>query len=81
MRRFVKALAPVLDLVCCPLILIFSPVAYVVATLRGRAPLSRAILDKFGIGIIRHHYTNHWYLPEILVRSIHPGSGLYQVLT
>ena len=56
MRRFVKALAPVLDLVCCPLILIFSPVAYVVATLRGRAPLSRAILDKFGIGIIRHHY-------------------------
>ena len=56
MRHFVKVFIPFLDLILSPLVLVFSPAAYLVARLRGRAPLSRAILDKFEIGIIRHHY-------------------------
>src|ERR1700733_1721854 len=56
MRHLVKVFIPFLDLILSPLVLVFSPAAYLVARLRGRAPLSRAILDKFEIGIIRHHY-------------------------
>ena len=56
MKVFLKGLFRLIDIVVAPAVLAFAPLAAGLARLRQHAPLSRSILDKFQVAIVRHHY-------------------------
>ena len=59
-RKTMPSLSEILfglfDLVMTPAVLIFAPVAAILARLRSRAPLCRWMLEKFQVAVVRHHY-------------------------
>jgi Methyltransferase domain len=71
MRHLSKTFFSLLDIVIAPTLLIFAPLAAGLARLRHRAPLSRFILDKFQVAVVRHHYYEPIVFPVDLTRDLH----------
>ena len=63
----VKRLAfRVLDIVSIPFVLVLAPLGALLARSANRTPWSRAILDKFHVALVRHHYYAPVVFPEDL---------------
>jgi hypothetical protein len=45
-----------IDLMLLPFMVAVAPVAALLGRLRHKAPLSRAVLDRFNVAVVRHHY-------------------------
>jgi predicted O-methyltransferase YrrM len=58
------------DIFFVPAVLILAPLAAALARLRHRAPLSRSILDKFNVAVVRHHYYEPIVFPADLTRDL-----------
>jgi hypothetical protein len=72
MQALPKTLFRLIDLVLAPAVLAFAPLAAGLARLRHRAPLSRSILDRFQVAMVRHHY----YEPVIFPQDLRQGDLL-----
>jgi hypothetical protein len=46
----------VLDMLAAPVLALAAPAAHVAARLRERGPLTRAVLDRAGLAVLRRHY-------------------------
>jgi hypothetical protein len=66
MQSLLKTVFRLVDLVLAPAVLLFAPLAMGLAWLRHRAPLSRSILDRFQVALVRHHY----YEPVIFPKDL-----------
>jgi hypothetical protein len=55
-NKKLRAIASILDVPLAAAVLAMLPFAIVMARLGRRLPLSRSILDRAGVGMIRHHY-------------------------
>lgn len=64
MKHSREALFRFMDLILAPAVLVLAPLASGVARLRQRAPLSRSILDKFHVAVVRHHYYEPIVFPD-----------------
>lgn len=60
----------IVDVLLTPAVLILAPLAAALARLRCRAPLSRSILEKFQVTVVRHHYYEPVVFPRDLTRDI-----------
>jgi Methyltransferase domain len=56
----------VLDIISIPFVLVLAPIAALLARSANRTPWSRAILDKFHVAFVRHHYYAPVVFPEDL---------------
>lgn len=65
-----EAVARAADIGLVPLVLLFAPVAAALGRLRHKAPRSRAILDRFNVAIVRHHYYEPILYPRDLRHSL-----------
>jgi hypothetical protein len=54
----------ILDVIAAPATLIFAPLAAKLSKTRANAPICRAILDKFGVSIVQHHYVEPIVFPD-----------------
>jgi predicted O-methyltransferase YrrM len=61
-----KVVGPLLDIALLPAALLMAPVANVMARLGGDAPRSRALFDRAGVGLVRHHYYQPLVFPSDL---------------
>lgn len=71
--------APIIDIAMLPFVLAFAPLAHMLGRLRHKAPRSRAILDRFDVAVIRHHYYEPVLFPADLrhdLASDRPLPGL-----
>jgi hypothetical protein len=48
--------ARAIDVAVAPATLLLAPLVVGLARLRAKAPLSRSILDRFGVALVQHHY-------------------------
>ena len=64
------ALAPILDIVLTPLALAFAPVAFALGRMGHHAPLSRSLIDRVGVGIVRRHYYQPLVRADDLTRPL-----------
>lgn len=62
-----RAAAAAMDVVLIPFAALFGPVAMIMARLAEKAPLSRRVLDAFGVALVRHHY----YFPLVMASDLH----------
>ena len=65
-KSLARFLAPIIDVVLAPLMVLVAILARLHLRLGARAPMSRRALDKAGIGVMRHHY----YQPMTLVSDL-----------
>jgi Methyltransferase domain len=70
MQYLRKTLFGIVDITMAPAVLVLAPLAAGLARLRHRAPLSRLILDKFQVAVVRHHYYEPVVFPEDLTRDL-----------
>lgn len=81
MKHKLRHLAPIFDFLICPFILLASPILYAVCRLRSKAPISRKILNRFGLALVRYHYYEPIVFPSDIWKSLHdvrelPGLNL-----
>lgn len=70
MQNFHKVLFGLIDIILAPAVLVLAPLAAGLARLRHRAPLSRSILDKFHVAVVRHHYYEPVLFPKDLRQDL-----------
>jgi predicted O-methyltransferase YrrM len=70
MKHLRETLFRFIDIILAPAVLILAPLASGLARLRQRAPLSRSILDKFQVAVVRHHYYEPIVFPGDLKRDL-----------
>lgn len=66
-RALVEAVLPVFDLLLALLTLICSPVLFLAARIGWRGRATRAVTDRLGLSIMRHHY----YTPVTFASDLH----------
>lgn len=62
-----KIVANLADLVLAPFALIFGPAIALTARLGNKSPLTRGVLDRFGVAVVKHHYYN----PVVFSSDLH----------
>ncbi len=77
LRALARKTAPMLDFCLSPFALLFVPVAFAIARMGARAPLSRRLMDAAGVGIVRHHY----YEPLVRQADLHLKPDVDRALT
>ncbi|MFN3557893.1 MAG: class I SAM-dependent methyltransferase [Brevundimonas sp.] len=55
---FKKLAAKTADLALAPLALIFVPAIALIARLAEQTPITRGVLDRYGVAVVKHHYYN-----------------------
>jgi hypothetical protein len=60
----------IVDVLLTPVVLILAPLAAALARFRDRTLLSRSILDRFRVAVVRHHYYEPVVFPADLMRDL-----------
>lgn len=68
-RALAEACASLADWLLAPFVLIAAPLLIVVARIGWRGPVTRAILDRAGVALLRHHY----YTPVVFPSDLREG--------
>jgi predicted O-methyltransferase YrrM len=70
MAHLKASAARVIDVAVAPATMVLAPLAAGLARLRAKAPLSRSILDRFNVAVVRHHYYQPIVFPDDLHRDL-----------
>ncbi|HKX77769.1 MAG TPA: class I SAM-dependent methyltransferase [Novosphingobium sp.] len=63
-RALVEATIPVVDWCLAPIAVLIAPLLFLIARLGWRAGVTRSILDRVGVALLRHHYYSPVVFPS-----------------
>jgi hypothetical protein len=69
-KALLKQAGPVLDLIALPFVALTAPVMWGLVKGNHRLPRSRGLVDRIGVGLIRHHYDSLFVTEADITRPL-----------